>query len=905
MSFCESFWSGDYESGYSVLFSELNEGIKENLDFISLFTRRAEIEAVYGLQLEAFPSNLKKSSSRHSDPDYVSTIKNAFEEGATNFERQGTYHLQIAGTIQETVIEPFSKWSSEHEERVNYSELVLRDKYKQFVAARTSVDKLQKKYFNKCRVIEEFKSKFDDEELQEAIEDSSIAELSSLKVSESEVTGAGGKGSTDLQVYILGESRFDNKSIKQFLTDILSNVELISHKVPILGTYYNVSTGSAITQWMLDNMPELRGNITKAELCGQGLLTNGFLRSVGYVGSSKNFINSSQFFYQWKPCVFDITQISEFDISNSGKNLNYDPVLALAANRNTNISHYFEDVKQAIGVNSVDYSDKSQYPRHLKDVENLDLQYFESTRNLDAIRCELEELIMDHYTFMQKCELDRLRAIKKAMFDFVSAFASQVPAMKQTFDSLSLIEETIRPARDLKFLVENYATGHFRPHVFLYDNYYTSNVNQTFGVDLSVKARFDKKAVPVLIQTILLHLDSVYPELDDDEERVNLWTHPVHLSSVHKVRSQLNGLSDSGQILDVIKQCDPTTVVNVLKLYFLELPDSIVPNSYFDLIRTLYQNYPVGSADEDNNDTSNKSRITGLQNSLIDLPVCNLATLDAILTHLSRLVMIISSKNEKLSTSFKSRLCREFGSLVLGPKKEDSALNGKSVYSFKMALEQLEQNFVADLFDHKESIFGELRRRNSMRPQRSNSEKSVKLTSSRVHSLSGKELQLTNSSTLSPKTSTLQHSQSRLESRLKNAVLQIEKKPVKADLDTRKDIVNDIKDETLGKSLDPATPERPPVPSKQDQSTPKTPKTPQHTSLKRSISPSKKKGLNTFLDRKSSGTGGIVSSAPAQKDVILGDSDFAKPQFKPQLERKTSVKDMANSFEAEHSFDNE
>lgn len=885
MSFCESFWTGDYESGYLVLFAELNEGIKENLDFISLFTRRAEIEAVYGLQLEAFPSTLKRSSARHSDVDYVSTIKNAFEEGSANFERQGAYHLQIAGTIQETVIEPFSKWSSEHEERVNYSELVIRDKYKQFVAAKGALDKLQKRYFNKCRVVEEFKSKFDEEELQEALEDSSVAELSALKVHDGEDSP-----SADLQVYTLGESKFDSKSIKQFLTDILSNVELTSHKVPILGTYYNVSTGSAITQWMLDNMPELRGNIGKAELCGQGLLTNGFLRSVGYVGASKNFINSSQFFYQWKPCVFEITQISEFDISNSGKSANYDPVLALA-NRNTNIAHYFEDVKQAMGVNSVDYSDRSQYPRHLKEVELLDVQYFESTRNLDAIRCELEELIMDHYTFMQKCELDRLRAIKKAMFDFVSAFASQVPAMKQTFDSLSLIEETIRPARDLKFLVENYATGHFRPHVFLYDNYYNSNINQTFGVDLSVKARFDKRAVPVLVQTVLSYLDSVYPDLDDDEERVNLWTHPVHLSSVHKLRSQLNGLADPAQILEAIKQSEPTTVVNALKLYFLELPDSIVPNSYFDLIRTLYQNYPVGSEDEN----SNKSRITGLQNSLIDLPVCNLATLDAILTHLSRLVVIISSKNEKLSTSLKHRLCREFGSLVLGPKKEDAAMNGKSVFTFKMALEQLEQNFVADLFDHKESIFGELRRRNSMRPQRSESQKSAKL---------GKE----QSSFLSPKTSTVQHSQSRLESRLKSAVLQIEKKPpLKIEPEeAKRNPVSELKEQSFSdsarRSLDPATPERPPVPSKLEQSTPKTP---QHTSLKRSISPSKKKGLNTYLDRKPSGTGSIVSSAPAQKDVIVGDSDFARPQFKPQLERKTSVKDMASSFEAEHSFDKE
>lgn len=833
MSFAESFWTGDYETGYLVLFSELHEGVKENNDFVTLFTRRAEIEAIYGSQLEAFTTSIKLTSSRHADIDYVSSIKNAFEESTENFERLGAYHLQIAGTIQETVIEPFAKWSKEHEERVNFSELAIHDKYKQFVGARAALEKLQKRYFNKCRVVEEFKSKYDDNELSEAMEDSSIGELSSLKVNDGD--------SDSTQVYTVGEMKFDSKSIKQFLTDVISNVELTSHKVPILGTYYNVSTGSAITQWMLDNVPELRGNISKAELCGQGLLSNGFLRSVGYVGGSKNFINSSQFFYQWKPCVFEITQISEFDISNAGKSANYDPVLA-SANRNVQISTYFEDVKQAIGVNSVDYTDRAQYPKLVREAEQLDTQYFESTRNVDAIRCELEEVIMDHYTFMQKCELDRLRAIKKAMYDFVGAFASLLPAIKQTVEANALIEETIRPARDLKFLVENYATGSFRPHVTLYDNYYNSNINQTFGVDLSVKARFDKRAVPFLIQCVLSHLDSVYPELANDEERVNLWTQPVHLSSVHKVRAQLNGLLGQLQLMAVIESCEPTTVVNVLKLYFLELPDSIVPHGYFDLVRTLYQNYPVGSADE----TANRSRITGLQNSLIDLPVCNLATLDAILTHLNRLVQIISSKNEQLSATFKQRLCREFGSLVLRPEKEDAATGyGKSVHSFNVALEQLEQHFVTDLFDNKESIFGELRRRNTLRtPQRTNSEKSQSQRdaedfrhseqySKRVHSVGGADVSEFPHST--PKASSLHHSQSRLESRLKNAVLQIVDKRA-----TTEDVpVNE------GLSVEPATPEKPPVPSKVE-----TPKKGNAVGLKRSVSPSKKKGLNTYLERK-------------------------------------------------------
>lgn len=707
MSFTESFWSVNYETGFLVLFAELHEGVSENSDFVALFTRRAEIEASYGARLQAFTAETTISSTRPTNLDYVSFVQNAFGECCTSFERQGAIHTQIAESIRESVVAPFSRWCEEHAQRVNYLDQTVREKYRQFCETKSALEKLQKRYFNKCRVVEEFKSRYDDHEL-------AAVEGAGGSTAEGSLRDSDGVVEED-QVYTLGEMKVDSSSMKQFLTDLISNVPLTSHKVPILGTYYNVSTGSAITQWMLDNMPELRGNISKAELCGQSLLSNGFLRSVGSVGASKSFINSSQFYYQWKPVVFDITKISEFDISSAGKSADYDPVVALV-NRTPRLSTYLEDMKQAIGVNSVDYSDKTQYPKLLREAEILDAQYFDSVRSLDAIRCDLEETIMDHYTFMQKCELDRLRAIKKVMYDFVSLFATHASTVALEFGALAVIEETIRPTRDLKFLIENYATGRFRPHVTLYDNYYNSTINQTFGVDLSVRARFDKKAVPLLVQAVLSHLDSVYPELMDDTARVSLWTHPVHLSKVHKVRAQLNGLLDPAHITDVIRQADATTVVNVLKLYFLELPDGIVLHDFFDLIRTLYENYPAGSTD----DSVHQLRINGLQNSLIDLPVCNLATLDAILTHLNRLMHIVSSKNAELSSTLKQRLCREFGSLVLRPEKSD-ALSGKGVHSFNLALEQLEQNFVADLFDHRESIFGELRRRNSIRPQRTNS----------------------------------------------------------------------------------------------------------------------------------------------------------------------------------------
>ncbi|SGZ53341.1 CIC11C00000001976 [Sungouiella intermedia] len=746
MSFANSFWTHDYHVGYEVLFDELAEGIKENDDFIELFTKRMELELAYGLSLEQLPSSLRYSSKRHANEDYVLTIKNAYGKLNENFAKQGAYHLEIARNIQTMVLEPFLKWCADHEQRVGYLELVVTDQYKHYKTARANLDKLLKKYFNKCRMLEEFKSHYSEEELAEIAEDVHLNASGKDESNDPE--------DVDSTIYTFAGHSYDSKTATTLLSDMLSHIELTSHKVPILGTYHNVSSGSAITQWLLDNMPEFRGNIAKAEKFGQDLVTNGFIRLIGSMGANKNFINSSQFLYQWKPLVFDMTKLSEFDLSKTGNTVNYDPIAAQTS-RTNQLSNYFEDVKQAIGVTTVDYTDKSQYLKLTNEVNTLDLQYFQTTKELDRIRCTFEETVMDHLSFMQKCELDRLKAIKKAMFDFLATFSNKVSALKHACDELFVVEETIHPVNDLKFLIENYATGKFNPRVTLYDNYYDSNIKQTFGVDLNVKSRLDRKAVPVIVQAILSYLDEVYPELSNDEERVGLWTQPVHLSQVHALRFKLNELTDIKQIHGFLKENEATTVTNVLKLYFMELPDSIVPYSYFDLIKTLYQNYPVSDHDEN----VDKSRITGLQNTLLELPVSNLATLDALLTHLTRLVSIVSSKNEKLASQLKTKICKEFGNVALRPKL-DSSIEERSPHLDTAAVELLQQNLMADFFENKNAIFGELRRRNS-KPREAVRKDHTTLPSA--------------------KTNVMESSKSRLENRLKRAVTKTSGKPQESD----------------------------------------------------------------------------------------------------------------------------
>lgn len=671
MSFVESFWTKDFESGFTALFDQLHEGIKENDEFVLLFTKRMDTEYVYGHNLD---QKYAVTSSRLQNDDYVSTIKNTFQKIEDNFKREGEYHISIADTIKTSVLDPFTKWSQEHQKRVEYSEFTVTEKLKNFRLSKASLEKTQKKYFNKCRMLEEYKSNFSDQEIADQIADLQIVESQK-------------ESFEDPVIYKFGSTEYDIKMVRSLLTDILTNIELKDHKIAILGTYRNVSSGSSITQWLLDNIPEF--NIAKAELFGQDLITNGFIRSIGTM-TLKTFINSSQYHYQWKPVVFKITNL---------ENLSDDTEKLSATNQ---FSEYLEDMKEAIGVKTIDINDKTLIARLVKEINYYDEQYYSQAMELDKLRCEFEEFVMDHYTFMQKCELDRLKAIKKLTFDFIATLSEKTSNLKSIADELAVLEETIHPVNDLKFLIENYATGRFKPQVVLYDNYYKSNIRQTFGVDLSVKSRLDKKVVPILVQCILSHLDKIYPEISNDEERINLWTMPVHLSTIHQLRFRLNGVHEVDSIHEILQASHPIVITNALKLYFLELPDSIIPSSYYDLIHLLYANYPFNDASKAD------ARINGVQNVLVDLPNCNLATLDAMLTHLKRLINIIGSKDEESALKFQERIYKEFVSIVLRSKDSMSLEVSK-------LLEKMLISFLTDLFSHKERIFKELRRRNQSR----------------------------------------------------------------------------------------------------------------------------------------------------------------------------------------------
>ena len=377
----------------------------------------------------------------------------------TEMDEAAKNHRKIASNIRELVVNPFGRWCDAHAQRIQNSQDDLQARIKLHDRQADQVRKFRSQYYNKCRLVEDL-----EEEDKLAFQDpKSDAAQSSPKVSPTpKIPTIKEPDPEDEEEPIeIGERTYMPEQIKNILTHMLENIKIGETKVPILGTYHNVSTGESIVQYIQTNLNA--ESVGYAEKIGQDMVDHGFLRLVGNVGNA--FANSSRMNYQWRPKVFKITGIPE-----NKKGMQRVSSLGVDGDGVGAVGDYLA------GWNPLNnpYPNETPAERLRREARESDDRYKASVQKLDALRCNLEEAMIDHLKFMERCELDRLKAIKSVILDFSGTISNVIPSLQSTVDHMMLFQETVQPVGDLRYLLENYRTGPFAPRVVTYENYYNS-----------------------------------------------------------------------------------------------------------------------------------------------------------------------------------------------------------------------------------------------------------------------------------------------------------------------------------------------------------------------------------------------------------------------------------------------
>lgn len=472
-------------------------------------------------------------------------------------------HQKIAQNIRELVVNPFSRWCDAHAMRVQNSQDDLQSKIKAHDRQAENVKKLRAAYFNKCRLVED-----QEEENKFAFQDPQAQDKGKEKALDSPKgpitpppTIVVQEEPEQLPVEI-GDQTYAPEQLKKLLASMLDIIPLGPTKVPILGVYENTSSGSDITDFIQKQMGA--SNLGIAEQIGQDLVDRGFLRLIGNVGST--FTNSTRMKYQWRPRSFQVSGVPDKKkgLGRASTVASLDSPIA-----GDGVGTITETLS-AWNPLSNPYPNETPPERLRREAKESDERYKAGVQRLDQLRCELEEAMMKNLRFLERCETDRLKAIRSVILDFSGAISNSIPSFQSQVDHMMLYQETINPMGDLRYLLENYKTGPFLPKVTPYENYYGSVETQVFGVDLEARARADKRRVPVIVTTVLTYLDNHYPDLDGDETRRSIWTVDVPLEATHHLRFEINkGGSITPELLD---RYEIPIVASVLKLYLLELP---------------------------------------------------------------------------------------------------------------------------------------------------------------------------------------------------------------------------------------------------------------------------------------------------------------------------------------------
>jgi hypothetical protein len=369
-------------------------------------------------------------------------------------------HRKIASNIRELVVNPFGRWCDAHAQRIQNSQDDLQTRIKLHDKQAESVRKFRSQYYNKCRLVEDLQ-----EEEQLAFQDpkSEVAQSSPKQTPVALPTIKEPDPEEEEEPIDIGDQMYTPEQVKKLLIHMLETIKIGELKVPILGTYQNVSSGADITEFIQKNLGA--DNVSYAEKVGQDLVHYGFLRLVGNVGST--FANSSKMSYQWRPKVFKITGIPEKkQLPNRAASFGLD-------NTDSPVGAVGEILSGWNPLNNP-YPNETPAERLRREARESDERYKASVRKLDALRCNLEEAMVDHLKFMERCELDRLKAIKSVILDFSGALSNVLPSLQSTVDKMMLFQETVQPLGDLRYLLENYQTGPFIPRVVTYENYYNS-----------------------------------------------------------------------------------------------------------------------------------------------------------------------------------------------------------------------------------------------------------------------------------------------------------------------------------------------------------------------------------------------------------------------------------------------
>ncbi|KAK7205661.1 hypothetical protein BZA70DRAFT_294753 [Myxozyma melibiosi] len=717
-TFGGSFWTPDYKTGVNALHNKMIQGFYENNEISSLLAAFMTAEESYGISLQEVDERAAPRAQGFGRDDGAS-LRKAYEGMVNTISSKGQSHIRIAQDIRNMALEPFARWAVDHETKVKQTYYREMRGIKQVENLKADVNKCARVYRTKNEALQSFKStNIVSQNPIAPSPSSSTTSIPSVKIvppsdentrtslprrstGTSSVDGDAEDDEAEEQeleetveeevFYEIGDRSFSAERMAAMLQQMLDEIPQAEFKARFYGQYKNVMSGDNVVEWITGSM---KVKASTAEDIGQDLIDAGFMKQVAAIGNT--FLNSSKTHYAWRPKAYEVA--GRVDPGSLNRTSTFgESILTNVINAATGTTTLSGD---PIPEN------ETPYERVVREEHLADEKYKAAVVRLDNGRCELEEGLLRYFQLMESYETARLEQIKHILNVFSISVANIMPQMRKLIDELSLYHETIQPEKDLRYLIESYKTGLFAPHVTVYENALMSNDSQqTFGIRLEDKF-IDEKSVPKIITRTLQYLDTVYANSPSNMDVQDTWLVNVSLKEVHDLRRLINTgkpLTDD-EYRTIFETFPAPVVAAVLKLYFYELPRSLIDPSLYDALKDYYsRRTPEVEAEG----SAEQVIIGPLSTILVKLPESNAVTLKAITKHLQRLIKVTmehaQANGSNAGEEFELKLAHEMSRVLIRPLV-DTPLTVDDRFGYR---------FLLDLFHHGRPIMDNARRARS------------------------------------------------------------------------------------------------------------------------------------------------------------------------------------------------
>ncbi|KAF7965016.1 hypothetical protein HWV62_1048, partial [Athelia sp. TMB] len=439
---------------------------------------------------------------------------------------------------------------------------------------------------------------------------------------------------------ILANVAFQPADLSALLKQAKAELATRAIRIPLLGEYTECFSGEAFVAWLNERVSALGGDLDRAEDAARALCEReNLLRHIGELGNS--FVHADDAFYQFRPRAFEL----DAPRAPSAGSVPPSPAKALAPlagsfmKRSGTLAGV---VAKALQTNGSAPGEPA-YVRARREAEEADQAYRVAVRRLDRQRLHAEEKVEETLKVLQKWETERLRAVKTVLLQYQGTLSGLGTALAKTDEASGTLIAAYQPDQDLKALIERYRTGPFHPVPQVYESPAHDESDVLFGIDLrkwaphgaEMTGENAKETYPNVLTALLTGITTAYGRLPNDAEKRKAWIYEVPLTATHHLREALNGIDPAHPIpADVLEKYDAPVIAGTIKLWILELDPPLATWEGWEDFRKLYPTVGGKASGE----ISEQQHIQDLSATLQKLPRVHLYVLDAIASHLKKLI---------------------------------------------------------------------------------------------------------------------------------------------------------------------------------------------------------------------------------------------------------------------------